>query len=213
MASLTVALIKEETHAGRCGSVGVTSSYLAAAQPGDLISVSVRPSHDSFHLPLAPQTTPLIMISAGTGIAPFRGFIQERTAMIQQGIKLAPAFLYHGCRQPGRDDLYADEAVDWEVTAGVQVKRAFSRFPDLSGGCRYIQDVVWQDRHELLGLWRQGCFLFVCGSKVLGRAVAELAVQFKIDIEQEQGREISREAAEVWWNELRNSRYAFDIFD
>lgn len=98
----------------------------------------------AFHLPDTPEKTPLILVAAGSGIAPFRGFIQHRAAMIRSGRKLAPAVLYHGCREPGKDDVYSAEFTEWEKAGAVIIKRAFSRKPEESGGSKYVQDIVWQ---------------------------------------------------------------------
>jgi cytochrome P450/NADPH-cytochrome P450 reductase len=183
------------------------------AQPDDMLWVSVKTSHDAFHLPSSPENTPLVMISAGTGIGPFRGFIQERASMAKDGHKLASAVLYHGCRRSGHDDIYAHELGEWESKGLVTVKRVFSRAPEESDGHKYVQDAVWADRDSLLQLWRQGCYLYVCGSKEISRAITHLAIRFKRDAAVAKGEALDEDDARNWWERLRNVRYAFDVFD
>jgi cytochrome P450 / NADPH-cytochrome P450 reductase len=67
------------------------------------------------------------MAAAGAGIAPFRGFIQERAAQIAAGRKLAPASLFFGCRGLGVDDLYREKLDRWEGMGAGSVRRAMSR--------------------------------------------------------------------------------------
>lgn len=170
-------------------------------------------SHAAFHLPSTPEKTPLILIAAGTGIAPFRGFIQDRAAMIRSGRKLAPAVLYHGCREPGKDDLYADELGEWEKQGVVTVKRAFSRTPEKSGGCKYVQDALWADRQRFHELWRQDAQLYVCGSRRVSQEIERVAKSIQQEAAKLNGGELSDEDAKKWWDELRNVRYATDVFD
>ncbi|KAI4592086.1 hypothetical protein KJ359_011877 [Pestalotiopsis sp. 9143b] len=170
--SLTYSVVRKQARSGRGDFIGVATSCLSGLQPGDLISASVRPSHDAFHLPGDPQKTPIIMVAAGTGIAPFRAFVEERAAMIATGQTLAPAVLYHGCRSLGKDDLYAQELAKWEASGAVTVKRTYSRDPARADGCKYKQATA--------------------ASK---------------------GVPITEEAARKWWIELRNVRYASDVFD
>lgn len=212
-ASLTYAVLKAKALSGNGEYSGVASSYLAALQPGDMLRVAVRASHEAFHLPQEQDQTPLILVAAGTGIAPFRGFLQERAEIKKSGHKLAPAVLYHGCRQPGKDDLYADELREWEMLGIVTVKRTFSRTPQESNGHKYVQDAIWDDRQKLLKIWRQGGLLYVCGSTKVYRAVEKNIIRFKQDITKSKGRILSEKDAAEWWTELRNSRYAVDIFD
>jgi cytochrome P450 / NADPH-cytochrome P450 reductase len=116
--------------------------------------------------------------------------------MKKSGHQLAPAVLYHGCRQRGRDDLYADELEEWEKAGVVAVKRTFSKTPQVSRGLKYIQDAVWADRDALKQFWRQGCFLYVCGSNTVSQAVSRLAVELKRQTAQEKGQQLSEADAE-----------------
>ncbi|CAF4344452.1 unnamed protein product, partial [Rotaria sordida] len=66
------------------------------------------------------------MIAAGTGIAPFRGFIQERVAQFVCGREIGRTILYYGCRSDD-DFLYSDELNKWSKLGAVEVKSVFSR--------------------------------------------------------------------------------------
>jgi cytochrome P450/NADPH-cytochrome P450 reductase len=211
--TLTFSLLEAPSKSGQGQHLGVATSYLSGLQPGDKLHVSVRPSHASFHLPIDVEQTPVICVAAGTGLAPFRGFIQERAAMIGAGRKLAPLVLYFGCREPGRDDLYADELAAWEKSGAASVRRTYSRTPDKSGGHRYVQDALWADRAEIQKLWDDDAKLFVCGSRRVGAGVQEVAFKIMVEGGKAQGKEFSDEHVKSWWEGLRNVRYATDVFD
>lgn len=131
---------------------GAASTYLASLRAGDTLSVAVRKGLPAFRLPAgsAAETMPIIMVAAGAGIAPFRGFVQERAAIMARGKRLAPAVLFFGCRGRG-DDLYRAEFDGWERAGVVRVFRAYSRQDggeqgDDVAGCRYVQERVWKER-------------------------------------------------------------------
>ncbi|KAI5855550.1 bifunctional P-450:NADPH-P450 reductase [Durotheca rogersii] len=213
IASVTFSLVSGRAKSGQGDHVGIASSFLGSLQAGDMLQVSVRPAHSAFHLPATPDKSPLILVAAGSGIAPFRGFIQERATMIKSGRKVAPAVLYHGCRSPGGDDLYADELKDWEQAGAVVVKRAFSKASEKSGGSKYVQDVVWADRKYFLELWGKGALLYVCGSRKVSHGVEETVLRIQKDAAEEKGEDFNDEQAKKWWDEQRNVRHATDVFD
>ncbi|KAI8965483.1 bifunctional P-450:NADPH-P450 reductase [Daldinia sp. FL1419] len=212
-ATITFSLVSGRAKSGQGNYMGVTSSYLNSLEPNDRLRVSVRPSHMAFHLPDAPEETPLILIAAGSGIAPFRGFIQHRAVMIRSGRKLASAVLYHGCREPGKDDVYSAEFIEWEKAGAVVVKRAFSRKPEKSGGSKYVQDILWADRLRFLQLWQEGAQLYICGSRNISQGVEKAIKKILQEESKQKGEYLSDEEAKIQWDKLRNIRYATDVFD
>lgn len=132
--TLTYAVLDEPSTAGAGRHIGVASNYLSKLAKGDTLHVSVRPSNQAFHLPTDAENTPVIMIAAGTGLAPFRGFISERAAQVGAGRSLAPALLFLGCRSPDQDELYRAELDAWEKMGAVQIHRAYSQKPEASNG-------------------------------------------------------------------------------
>ncbi|KAH7039871.1 cytochrome P450 [Microdochium trichocladiopsis] len=233
----------------RHNHLGVASTYLASLCPGDPIHVSVRSSHAAFHLPAHPHATPIICVAAGSGLAPFRGFLEERAAIMgvshsiaataesgstgEQQAKLAPAVLYYGCRGPGLDDIYASELAAWEAQGVVSIRWAYSRCPEkgFGGRSRYVQDAMAADRENVLELWREkGAKMYICGSRKVGDGVRRMAIKAYVDVvgKERAGEEILtgdedmtglrsdeelQAEAEKWWEGLRNTRYATDVFD
>ncbi|MCJ1393970.1 hypothetical protein MMC18_006847 [Xylographa bjoerkii] len=191
---------------------GVATTYLASLTPGDHLLVAVRPSHTAFHPPLAVADVPLLLICAGSGLAPFRGFVQERAMQLAAGRALAPCILFIGCRAPSRDTLYHHELQQWQQEGAVSVRYAFSRSPHASDGCRYVQDRVWRDRAEVRALWERGARVFVCGSGEVGEGVRECVVRIAMESAESEGRVPSRERAEEWFRGIRNERFASDVF-
>lgn len=212
--TLTFSILDAPSKSGQGRHIGVASSFLAALRPGDKLNVAVRPSHSAFHLPADAETTPVICVAAGTGVAPFRGFVQERAAMIAAGRKLAPAVLFYGCREPGKDDLYPEEFAKWEEAGAVKIFRVYSRKPELSQGRKHVQDALWEERHDYTPLWDQGARLYVCGSRAVGDAVTETALRlYTAGEKKKHDKDISEDEAKQWWEQLRNARYATDVFD
>ena len=104
------------------------------------MQLAVRPSHAAFHPPADPAV-PLVMFCAGSGLAPMRGFLQERAAQKAAGREVATSVLFFGCRAPALDLLYADSDLGaWVELGVVDVRSAFSRAPEQSLGCRYVQE-------------------------------------------------------------------------
>jgi NADPH-ferrihemoprotein reductase len=103
---VTAAVVRETTATGRAHSGPASAHTLAAAAPGDKVACFIR--HSTFRLPTDPGA-PIVMVGPGTGLAPFRGFLQERAAALKAGKKLGPATLFFGCRSQKADYIYREE--------------------------------------------------------------------------------------------------------
>lgn len=191
---------------------GVASNYLARLKPGDHVHIQVKQSQALFHLPTNIEETPLIMAAAGTGIAPFRGFVQEGAEQIKAGRKLAPALLFFGCQDP-QDVLYVEEFAQWVAAGAVDVRFAFSKQPAESHGTKYVQDRFWQDREEVVDLFRKGAKVFVCGHGRVGDGLKWRAIDIRKQKGVDSGYDFTKEELEKWFGDLRNERYMADLFD
>lgn len=103
--AITAAVVDAVAPSGRRHR-GVATTHLAALAPSATVPSALRSS--TFRLP-RDSTTPIVMVGPGTGLAPFRGFLQEREAAAAEGAVLGPALLFFGCRHPQQDYLYREE--------------------------------------------------------------------------------------------------------
>jgi cytochrome P450/NADPH-cytochrome P450 reductase len=192
---------------------GVSSTYLQNLKKGDDVLVSVRSTNKLFRLPTDPEHTPIMMFCAGSGIAPFRGFVEERAYLIQEGKrKLAPALLFVGFRSNDEDALYAEELVEWSKIGAVDVRYAFSQSPADSEGCKHVQDRMLHDREDVVEMFGKGAMVYICGSRKvaqeLGVAAREL-VNWKAEKE---SKVLDPALVEIFITTWRNSRFVSDVF-
>ena len=189
---------------------GVASTFLSDRAIGARIHCYVRSTNIGFHLPPEPKT-PVIMIAAGSGIAPMRGFIQERAAIAKARGQdaLGPALFYYGCRDFEKDYMYADELGEWERQGAVEMRPAFSRRGPGPESYKYVPDRLWAEREELRQLYRGGAKVYLCGSAgKLAKSVNETLK--KMYLEDHEGR--SEEEAEKWLEGIKSDRYVTDVF-
>ncbi|ERS98334.1 hypothetical protein HMPREF1624_05118 [Sporothrix schenckii ATCC 58251] len=201
---------------------GVTGTYLKSLQPGDQALVAVRATNHVFRLPADRETTPLLMFCAGSGFAPFRGFLQERAVQIRDGNRsLAPAVLFVGCRRPDADRLYADEVDAWVRDGVVDVRYAFSQAPTdpRAAGCRYVPDRLLHDKDIVVAQWKAGAKVYTCGSgqvaKDLGAAARKLIVERAregVAAGEEGVVGMTEEDAAAWMQQRHNERFVTDVF-
>lgn len=91
---------------------GLTYDITGPRNKYDGIHVPIHVRHSNFKLPSDPSK-PVIMIGPGTGVAPFRGFVQERAELAKNGENVGETILFYGCRRPTEDWLYKEE---WDVS-------------------------------------------------------------------------------------------------
>ncbi|ORY23823.1 cytochrome P450 oxidoreductase [Naematelia encephala] len=164
---------------------GPRSKYLN----NGVYSIPMQIRHSTFRLPQNPRI-PVIMIGPGTGVAPFRGFVQDRVAMANStraaGRSLenwAEMHLFYGCRKSDEDFLYKNEWPGYaEALEGrFHMHCAFSREAPLKpdGGRVYVQDLLWMERKEISRLiLEQNAFIYVCGdAKSMSKAVELVLTQ------------------------------------
>ncbi|KAK2627065.1 hypothetical protein QTJ16_003031 [Diplocarpon rosae] len=192
--------------------LGVASNYLSSLEEGDRIHVAVKPSHGTFHPPADIEKTPVIMFCAGTGLAPFRGFVQERAIQMRGGRKLAPAYLFIGCASPSTDMLFHSELSQWESDGVVKLFYAFSRASENSKGCRYVQDRLWREREQMVQVFNQGAHLYVCGSSQVGEGVAGVTKRIYKEAAEAAGKVKTDAEVEQWWEGIKGERFASDVF-
>ena len=137
---------------------GVASSFFADRRKvGDTARIYVKPNRH-FRLP-EDQARPIIMIGAGTGIAPYRGFIEDRAETGATG----KSWLFFGERNYTNDFLYQLEWQDHLAAKALsRIDVAFSRDqPEKI----YVQHRLWERRDELLGWINDGAHVYVCGDE------------------------------------------------
>jgi len=157
--SVTVGVVEGPASSGRGIYKGICSNYLAGRRAGETIQATVRETKAGFRLP-DDAAVPIIMVGPGTGLAPFRGFLQERAALRAKGASLGPAMLFFGCRHPDQDYLYADELKAFAADGVTELHTAFSR---AEGPKTYVQNLVAAQKDRVWSLIESGAIVYVCG--------------------------------------------------
>ncbi|HNN98350.1 MAG TPA: NADPH--cytochrome reductase, partial [Pseudomonadota bacterium] len=207
--SLSITVGVHEISGGSDGNErrpGLCSSYLAHCLPGTQVRMLVKDTRSAFRLPEDPRRD-LILIGPGTGLAPLRGFLQERAAQRRDGIAVGESLLFFGCRRSDHDFLYRTELEGLQAEGALsQLYVAFSREP---GSPRtYVQDLLLRHADRLLPLLARGAAIYVCGD---GRHMAPAVEAAFVSLLTQAGH--SPEAAtallETWKQE---GRYLQDVW-
>ena len=198
-AHLLVSAVRYDSH-GRARK-GVASNYVAERlKRGARVRVKLKPNKH-FALPAADKD--IIMVGPGTGVAPFRAFVQERRATAAKG----RSWLFFGDRQFTHDFLYQ---LDWQEAlkdgALTRMDVAFSRDTPQKV---YVQNKVWDKRHDLIEWLDGGANFYVCGdAKAMAKDVRATLVRAYADV-----KAMSPEAAERAVATLeRDKRYLQDTY-
>jgi cytochrome P450/NADPH-cytochrome P450 reductase len=158
--SITTGVVRGPARSGTGTFTGVASGHLAQLPEDGTVFVFVREPTIEFRPPATDH--PMIMVGAGTGLAPFRGFLQERAAQREQGLPTARSLLFFGCRTSLSDQLYADELRSYEEQDLVRVEYAYSPEPGRPG--RYVQEAFLDCADEVWDLLQDGAVVLVCGN-------------------------------------------------
>ncbi|WP_273834385.1 assimilatory sulfite reductase (NADPH) flavoprotein subunit [Guptibacillus sedimenti] len=197
---LTIGALRYDAH-GRART-GVCSGQCAErSQAGDKLPVFVQ-RNENFRLPNNPDT-PVIMIGAGTGVAPYRAFLQEREEIGAGG----DTWLFFGEQHFVTDFLYQVEWQKW-LKEGVLTRMdvAFSRDTDEKV---YVQHRMRERSKELYEWLQKGAHIYVCGDEKYMAKDVHIAL---VNILEEQGG-LSESEAEAYLSDLRNAkRYQRDVY-
>lgn len=198
---LTVGVVRYPQEDGAVRSGGASSFLADRVQEGGEVRVFIE-HNDNFRLPANPDT-PVIMVGPGTGIAPFRSFIQERDAQGAEGKN----WLFFGNPHFTQDFLYQ---VEWQkyVKSGLLTKidLAFSRDQEKK---IYVQDKLKAKGAEVWKWLQDGAHFYVCGD---ANRMAKDVHDTLVNIVVEHGGK-NAEEAEEYVNELRRAkRYQRDVY-
>jgi sulfite reductase (NADPH) flavoprotein alpha-component len=178
---------------------GVGSSFLCeGASPATSIPLYIHPSK-TFRLP--DDATPIIMIGPGTGVAPFRAFIQERIARGHRA-----NWLFFGERSSASDFYYKEEFLEAQKNGYLKLSLAFSR--DQSEKI-YVQHLMQHESVQFMEWVQQGAIIYVCGdaSKMAKDVQASLELLFM------QNLHLDAEGAKEHFKSLRtNKKIVFEVY-
>jgi cytochrome P450/NADPH-cytochrome P450 reductase len=160
--AVTVGVLESPARSGDGSTFrGVCSGHLAGVPDGGTVFTFVRQPSIAFRPPENPHV-PMIMVGAGTGMAPFRGFLQERESLRARGVPIATSLLFLGCRDPEDDLLYAEELKAYEADGVAMLIPAFSRVKGYAH--RYVQHALEASADQVWAAMQQDAVVFVCGN-------------------------------------------------
>ena len=220
----TVAVVRGDTPTGRLHE-GVASTYLSRfvssnsafgeekvrlEMRSERVPIFVRSS--TFKLPSDPSV-PIVMIGPGTGYAPFRGFIQERSALAKSGKLLGPAHLFFGCRDESKDHIYQAEMTDAIASKTLSsLNIAYSRAT--SDRKLYVQDKLMSAAKVIYDIMKgkrggkEGS-IYVCGD---AKGMARDVHRALHSILMSEGEYAAHEAEEIVKRLADNGRYHKDVW-
>ncbi|KIW11895.1 NADPH-cytochrome P450 reductase [Exophiala spinifera] len=158
---------------------GLTYAITGPRNKYDGIHVPVHVRHSNFKLPSNPSK-PIIMVGPGTGVAPFRGFVQERAEQAKKGEEVGTTVLFYGCRRSTEDWLYKEEWDEYKKALGDKLI-IFNAFSRETSKKVYVQHLIKENGKLINDLLQQKANFYVCGdaahmarevNDVLGQIIA-----------------------------------------
>ena len=178
--SLTVGVVEGISPTGRLHT-GVCSTHLQRLQVGQSVWVKVKDTSSSFRLP-SNSVAPIIMVGAGTGLAPFRGFLQELQHRRRQNSKSAPEVrLFFGCRGP-ECCLYSNELQMLEADGTIAkggLNIAYSRHGPYADR-KYVQQDIEAEAANVVRMLQDGGHVYVCGDASKMAPAVKLAIEMAV---------------------------------
>ncbi|KAL8034501.1 hypothetical protein ABFX02_12G032900 [Erythranthe guttata] len=199
---LTVSVVSWTTPYKRKRS-GLCSSWLASLDPQQRVYIPAWFSKGS--LPPPPPSLPLILVGPGTGCAPFRGFVEERSLQMEKNIQTAPILFFFGCRNEKEDFLYRDFWLSHSDNNGVLSEEkgggfnvAFSRNQPKKV---YVQHKMKEQSVKIWSLLNRGAAVYIAGSA--NKMPADVFSAFEEIVSTESG--VVREDASRWIRTLEKA--------
>ncbi len=197
---ITVGTVRYQAH-GR-ERKGVCSVHFAERiKPGDIVPIYLK-KNPNFKFPMK-QDIPVIMIGPGTGIAPFRAYLQEREELGMTG----KTWLFFGDQHRSSDFLYEEEIEEWLENGNLtRVDLAFSRDQEHK---EYVQHRIMEESKRFNEWIEQGAAIYICGdekcmAKDVHQAIKDVLVK---------ERHISQEEAELLLRQMKQQqRYQRDVY-
>uniref|UniRef100_A0A7E4VN65 NADPH--cytochrome P450 reductase n=1 Tax=Panagrellus redivivus TaxID=6233 RepID=A0A7E4VN65_PANRE len=184
---------------------GVCTNYLNGLSVGSPSPIFVRKS--TMRLPHR-TITPIICIGPGTGLAPFRGFLQEKAWQKAQGKEIGDIVLFFGCRTPEKDYIYQNELEQYKSDGIItDLHLAFSRYTDKKV---YVQDLLWENRERVFDLIQnKNANIYVCGdARNMARDVQNTFLKMFVELGG-----VEADAAQTQFKQLeRMRRYQADVW-
>lgn len=203
--SLTISVVDAPARRGQGTYAGVCSTYLGTRPEGSYIHAFVR-SSPAFSTPIDPSV-PLLLVGAGSGIAPLRGVLLERTVERARGKAVGPSLLFFGFRRPDHDYLYEDELKLMEAQGVTRVIPACSHVP--GAGMVFVQARIAERADAVWELLERDAVVLVSGDGAYMAPAVRKA--FQSVWRQHTGGDA--EAGERWLDGLvRSGRYREDVF-
>lgn len=185
---------------------GVASSMLTECQCGESLPVFVRKS--VFHHPMRSKHLPVVMIGAGTGIAPYLGFLERRIAWAKKGLALGDATLFFGCRKK-EEDYIQQSFIEECARSGDVLAAVHTAFSRETAEKVYVQHRMREHGDEIWQAVSKGGAVFVCGdAKHMAKEVEEALIV----IAQEKGSLPTDEAVRFWESLARKDKYLRDVW-
>ncbi|WP_033293623.1 bifunctional cytochrome P450/NADPH--P450 reductase [Amycolatopsis jejuensis] len=199
---LMVSLLTAPHRSGEGTFHGTTSHYLQTVRAGASVLARVLPCNETFRLP-EDVSVPVITVSAGTGLAPFRGAVLDRVHRGSTGTLLC----YFGCDHPEVDFLHRDELEATQTAGAVTLRTAFMHAPE--DGVVFVQDRIVRERDEVWAVLEAGGRVYVCGD---GRRMAPAIREAFMAVYREKTGAADAEAAAWLAALIESGRYSEDVW-